>query len=260
MAFFKLRWPGQLEQPEKSKKQSRTTQTESIDVMRRRARHRLIGAAVLVLIGVLIFPVLFDTQPRPILVDIPIEIPDRNAVSPLASPNHAVADTNTSAAVRQTSAAASVSAGSARNHGLSDGEEVVETAHSNARTPVRRAAPEPPAPAAPVKPVSRAAVATPTATEPKVPRTSVSSSSSDTSAATDERFIVQVGAFAENDKAHEVRVKLEKAGLKTYAQAIDTKDGKRIRVRVGPFNNRADAEKAAIRIKNQNLPAAILTL
>jgi DedD protein len=36
--------------------------------MRRRARHRLIGAAVLVLIGVVGFPLLFDTQPRPIPV------------------------------------------------------------------------------------------------------------------------------------------------------------------------------------------------
>ena len=52
--------------------------------MRRRARHRLIGAAVLVLVGVIGFPLLFDTQPRPIAVDIPIEIPDRNKVKPLA--------------------------------------------------------------------------------------------------------------------------------------------------------------------------------
>ena len=54
--------------------------------MRRRARHRLIGAGVLVLIGVVGFPLLFDTQPRPIAVDIPIEIPDRNKVKPLPVP------------------------------------------------------------------------------------------------------------------------------------------------------------------------------
>ena len=56
---------------------------ESVEVMRRRARHRLIGAVVLVLAGVVGFP-LFDTQPRPVAVDIPIEIPDRNKVKPLA--------------------------------------------------------------------------------------------------------------------------------------------------------------------------------
>ena len=50
----------------------------------------------------------------------------------------------------------------------------------------------------------------------------------------DERFIVQVGAFADADKAKEVRVKLERAGLKTHTQVVDSKDGKRTRVRVGP--------------------------
>ena len=117
MAFFKFRWPGQKRQDDKSTQPSRAQRTENIDVMRRRARHRLIGAGVLVLLGVIGFPMLFDTQPRPIPVDIPIEIPDRNRVAPLVVPAGApnavaVAQAPTS----QTSAAAS----------LSDGEEVVE--------------------------------------------------------------------------------------------------------------------------------------
>ena len=51
---------------------------QSIEEVRRRARHRLIGAAVLVLLGVIGFPLLFDTEPRPISVDIPIDIPAKN--------------------------------------------------------------------------------------------------------------------------------------------------------------------------------------
>ena len=39
-----------------------------------RARRRLIGAAVLLVVGVITFPLLFETQPRPIALDIPIEI------------------------------------------------------------------------------------------------------------------------------------------------------------------------------------------
>ena len=79
-------------------------------------------------------------------------------------------------------------------------------------------------------------------------------------AAQEGRFIVQVGAFGDADKAREVRSKLERAGLKTHAQTVDTKDGKRTRVRVGPFNNRSDADKAAARIKGLDLPASVLTL
>ncbi|HWP12872.1 MAG TPA: SPOR domain-containing protein, partial [Ramlibacter sp.] len=79
MALFKMRKGGD-ESP------ATRHPPESIEAMRKRARHRLIGAAVLVLIGVIGFPLLFDTQPRPIAVDIPIEIPDRNKVKPLAVP------------------------------------------------------------------------------------------------------------------------------------------------------------------------------
>jgi DedD protein len=74
------------------------------------------------------------------------------------------------------------------------------------------------------------------------------------------RFVVQVGAFSDVTKAREARLKVEKAGLKTYTQVAETKDGKRIRVRVGPFASKAEAEKAASKIKTLDLPAAILTL
>ena len=72
--------------------------------------------------------------------------------------------------------------------------------------------------------------------------------------------MVQVGAFADAAKAREARLKVEHAGLKTYTQVAETRDGKRIRVRVGPFGTRAEADKAASKIKGLDLPAAILTL
>ena len=74
------------------------------------------------------------------------------------------------------------------------------------------------------------------------------------------RFVVQVGAFAENEKARQARLKVERAGLKTYVHVAETPQGKRIRVRAGPFATRAEAEKAAAKIKTLDLPAAILTL
>jgi cell division septation protein DedD len=57
------------------------------------------------------------------------------------------------------------------------------------------------------------------------------------------RFIVQVGAFEQDSKAKEVRAKLEKAGIKTYTHIAQTKEGKRIRVRVGPFATKEEAQK-----------------
>ena len=66
-------------------------QTQSVEVLRTRARHRLIGASVLVLLGVVGFPILFETQPRPVAIDIPIEIPGKNSVKPLTVPAPSVA-------------------------------------------------------------------------------------------------------------------------------------------------------------------------
>jgi len=71
---------------------------------------------------------------------------------------------------------------------------------------------------------------------------------------------VQVGAFADAARAHEVRLKVEHAGLKTYTQVATTKDGQRIRVRVGPFATRLEADKASEKIKKLALPTTLLTL
>jgi DedD protein len=74
------------------------------------------------------------------------------------------------------------------------------------------------------------------------------------------RFIVQVGAFADQSKSNEVRSKLEKAGIKTYTHIAQTKEGKRIRVRVGPFASKEEAQKTVDKIKSLQLSASVLTI
>ena len=74
-----------------------TPAAPSIDELRRRARHRLIGAAVLVALGVVGFPLLFDTAPRPLTADVPIDIPSRGVSSLPARKPAAAADVTSSA-------------------------------------------------------------------------------------------------------------------------------------------------------------------
>lgn len=294
MAIFKFRWPGQKEAGEPTPvRRSRMAQAESVDDMRRRARHRLIGAAVLVVIGVIGFPILFDTQPRSVPVDVPIEIPDRNQVAPLMVPGGAV----------QSELSPNESA--VGENFLAENEELV------LNEPVPLSVPKPPEPPrlvaepkpvpAPevepkptpkveakrepkLKPEPKAEAKAEVKVEPK-PKAEAKSVVSDaerarallegrapstgtaTSAAPAKveaskqgRLIVQVGAFADAAKASEVRGKLDRAGLKTFTQVIDTKDGKRTRVRVGPFDQRDDADKAAARIRALGLSASVLTL
>lgn len=245
-----------------------------MEVVRKRAKHRLIGSAVLVLAGVVGFPLLFDTQPRPISVDIPIEIPGKNSVKPLLMPAKPEPAT-----VLSPSGTAAVAASSS----LTPKEEII-TEKGPVSPPVVVVAPVLPAQAAPkteAKPEPKAQPKPEAKQEPKPdvrPEAKPVAKADDgarakalldgqTAAAPatpatsgEDRLVVQVGAFADADKAKEVRQKLEKAGLKTYTQVAETKDGKRIRVRVGPFATKAEADKAATKIKALDLPAAILTL
>ncbi len=252
-------------------------QPESMDVVRKRAKHRLIGAAVLVLAGVVGFPLLFDTQPRPIAVDMPIEIPGKNTVKPLALPAKPAA-TAAAALSAPTPATSSGTTAVATASSLTPKEEVV-TDKAPASVPVSApvlpkiaaAAPVNNAQIAPkteakadsrsvVKPESKPAPKADDGARAKALLDGQASSAASPAASTEGRRVVQVGAFADADKAKEVRQKLEKAGLKTYTHVADTKDGKRIRVRVGPFDSKAEADKAASKIKTLDLPAVVLTL
>jgi DedD protein len=240
--------------------------------MRKRAKHRLIGSAVLVLIGVVGFPLLFDTQPRPVAGDIPIEIPGKNTVKPLALPAPAPAKAPAAAPVEKVADAASL-APREEILSLKPAPAVVEPAPPAIK---KEAKPEPkPDPKPEPKPepkVAAKAEAKPEAkAAPKAPAAGAESARAaalldgDARAKSPDdaaggRVVVQVGAFSDEAKAREARLKLEKAGLKTYTQVTETKSGKRIRVRVGPFASKADAEKAASKIKTLDLPAAILTL
>jgi DedD protein len=80
------------------------------------------------------------------------------------------------------------------------------------------------------------------------------------SSADEQRFVVQVGAFADADAARETRKNVEKLGLKTYTQVAQTSAGSRIRVRVGPFASRGEAEAALAKTKAAGLNAVLLTL
>lgn len=222
---------------------------ESIDALRRRARHRLIGAAVLVLAGVIGFPLLFDTQPRPVAVDIPIEIPDRNKVPPLPPlPQAPVAVGKVTSPIETPAAPAAVVTEAKPEPAPEKAEPAPAPAEKSAKV----------APPAEKKPETKAeAKPEPKVAESAKARALLEGKSVDASGA---RYVVQVGAFAEKDKALQAQRKLERAGLKNYTNVAETGSGKRIRVRAGPFNSRAEADKAAEKIKGLDLPAAVLTL
>ena len=237
-----------------------------MEVLRRRARHRLFGSVVLVFIAVVAFPLLFDSQPRPVAVDTPIVIPDRNSTAPLATgvpvPAAQAPAKPLLSAASSTAPSSAVSAQASLEPGK---EEVVAPSipATSAHTPAASEAvskPEPAPKAAPAKTGAKAETAE--AAKPASDGQRAKALLEGKPPAADPgKVIVQVGAFADVDKVREVRRKLESAGLKTYTQTVEGKDGKRTtRVRVGPFETRAEADKAAARIRKLDLPANVIAL
>ena len=268
MAFFKFRKGG-------DEQSAPSPAPESVEALRKRARHRLIGSAVLVLIGVIGFPLVFDNQPRPVAVDIPIDIPDRAKVAPLAIP--AAPAKSAAASTAATAPEPAPAAATARVSGGTVSSAPV-TAPAVAAAPaaaVAKVVPKPehkPEPkAAEVKTAEKPAekvVAKPVAKMDEAAKAQALLDGKDvpkpvpaaSAAAPGARFIVQVGAYADVVKAREARMKLEKAGLKTYTQVVNPPEGKRIRVRVGPYESKAEADKVAEKIKKLDLSAQILEL
>lgn len=245
------------EKPARGKRKQGNRREEPVDPVlpeKKRARRRLVGAIALVLAAVIGLPMILDSEPRQLPDDIDIQIPSKDTPAPAAQAKAglvAKADTN-----------------AARNS-LSAEEEIVE--------------PEAPAPAPAVapketvketvkvepKPVEAekkppVASAKPEAAEPKAAPHAPSTSKADDAArarailegkpvasATPHasgKVVLQVAALASQDKVNELQKKLQAAGLKSYTQKVATESGERIRVRIGPFANEAEADKARAKL------------
>lgn len=257
-----------------------------IEQARVRARRRMIGMAVLVGAGVIGFPWLFETQPRPLATDIQVvnaSAPAANAVPATRLASGKVTQVPAELVVPPQVSRALDAEGSAKvaEAATSPREELVEDApvppKPEPRPEVRKPEPKKPEPkpearpaAKPVAPPSKPEAAKPAQNKPadKKPvaaaklesKPEAKTAAKDSKDDADTRYIVQVGAFADTTAAHAARMKVERLGIKTYTQAVDTPGGKKIRVRVGPYVNKAEADKAMAALRKAGLTGALLTL
>jgi DedD protein len=268
------------------------TEVDPVQAARGRARRRLVGAAVLLGVGVIGFPILFETQPRPVPVDLPVDIPRKDGAPSLPLPPPRVA----SATAATPRVASGVIAERAPESKPETKPEPKPEAKREATAPAAKP-PEPvppPKPAEPAKPAESAKpveAAKPAAAKPApaddgarakallegkppaptvaeakpkaadaAPKAAAANAAADKPEAAGGRFVVQVAAYAEMGAARDMRQRVEKLGLKSFTQTVEIDGATRIRVRVGPFGSRDEADKAAATLKAAGLPAAVLTL
>jgi DedD protein len=207
--------------------------------LRARARHRLIGASALLLAVAIIVPMVLDPEPRPVAENIPIDIPSERApfAPRLSLPPVPAADNVPLApppelpppAVEPKAAAVAAPKSDSKPAPKVDEAKAAAVAEKSARAALEGKAAEPPASALPA--VSKGG-----------------------------RFAVQAAAPASDKSARELSERLKKSGFSTFTEKIETQDGTRYRVRVGPYATREDAERARARLKELGHGGNVVTL
>jgi DedD protein len=197
--------------------------------LRKRARRRLIGAIVLVLLVVVLVPMFLEREPRLQKQDMDIHIPPipgqtkAPSIPDAAPPPAASAPASTPPIPSEPSAqpAAPASAES--------------TPAAPAAMP-KPAAPETssrPAPVAQRQSEQAAKAAARAAAKP----------------AAGEGFVVQLGAFSNSANAKHLLQQIKAHKFPVYSEALKTPQGEKTRVRVGPYSSAEVAEKARARLK-----------
>ena len=243
---------------------TRVDDPTEVEAARTQARRRLVGALVLLVIGVLGFPVLFETQPRPLPIDTPMEVAHREATVT----GSVVPETPVAPGPRERSSPLPPDAGTEESQPASAPVSAPVSAPSPVPVPVPASAPAAAKPVAassaapPVVPAAAAvAVAVPKPAAVLAPVTKPANAAAPPEpAASTARWVVQAGAYSEAGKLRDARAKIEQLGLKTYTQVIDSDKGSRTRVRVGPYASKAEAEATAAKVKKTGLPAAVIAL
>ncbi|HEX7952479.1 MAG TPA: SPOR domain-containing protein [Burkholderiales bacterium] len=189
--------------------------------LKKRARRRLVGAVALVLLIVVFLPMILDSEPKPLNQDISITIPPvpkPEVAPPISAPTPAT----------PAPAAPHVA-------GMPEGPAPVQPESAPAVEP-RAATPKNATPRPEVR----------TAPKP-APKTEAKP------AASDDSFVVQLGAFSNAANARALQKKLQDNKFKAYTELVKSAAGDRTRVRVGPYTTREAAEKARDRMKSMKL-------
>ncbi|MFZ6753081.1 SPOR domain-containing protein [Undibacterium sp. Dicai25W] len=71
-------------------------------------------------------------------------------------------------------------------------------------------------------------------------------------------YVVQVAALATQEKVDELQSKLKAASIKSYTQKVATSSGDKIRIRVGPFESKEEADKMRAKLVKLGLNGSLV--
>ncbi|WP_153131397.1 SPOR domain-containing protein [Dechloromonas hortensis] len=220
--------------------------------LKKRARRRLVGAVAFVSVVAVVLPMVMDHEPRQVVPDVEIRIPGQDE-KPFA-PKFAAAPVEKASEkpVVATPTEAPVAAPVEPKVAVAPSARVVEVAKDK---PVEKATEKPPAkvekpaekPAAkPEKPAEKP-IEKPAAKPDDAKRAAAilaGQAAEAKPAVKSGEYLVLIGAFSNEANVKNLKTKLGEQGIKTYSEPLETPQGKKTRVRAGPFASREAAEKA----------------
>jgi len=214
--------------------------------LKKRSRRRLVGAVAFAGLAAVVLPMVMDHQPPEETADVDIRIPGQDD-KPF-TPRFAVVPPP-------------VEAGPAEKPAAKPAEKIAE---KPAAPPTDKLAEKPvvrPAESAPPKPEKAAEKIA----EKSPPKSAVTPASKPNSAdaqraaailagkvpdvATGGQYVILIGAFANPANVRNLQAKLTELGIKVYTEPLESPEGKKTRVRAGPFPSREAGEKALERMK-----------
>jgi DedD protein len=253
--------------------ESASHSSSSVDVLRRRARRRLVGAALLALVAAIALPLMFEKEPPPLADEVDIRIPnadktpfDPKPISglPAASkeapkavegpkPITVLPAPVAAAAVEKAPPIAEITPkiSEKKEEKAQIAPQVLPDAAPKAAEKKAETPKAPPAEAkAPEKSPEKSADATKPA-DPDGPKTDPVTGD----------FVVQLIAVRDANSAMKALARARELGYKTaYREAIDVANGKVTRVRVGPYKEKAFAEKIRNKLATQEFEAVVVQI
>ncbi len=239
--------------------------------LKKRARRRLVGAIFFVSLVALVLPMVMDSEPRQAVQDVEIRIPGQDEKSfapkfaatqapkaaevpvvkpaeiPLEKPvDKAAVATDKPAVAGEAKASAAAKPTARVLEVVQDGKTVdkapekpVAKPEKPSEKPVEKTAAKPAD-----KATDKAAAEKAKADEAKRASALLSGQGDAKPAAKGGEHLILIGAFSNEANVKNLREKLSEQGIKTFVEPLDTPQGKKTRVRAGPFASREAADKA----------------
>lgn len=233
--------------------------------LKKRARRRLVGALAFVSVVAVVLPMVMDHEPRQVVQDVEIRIPGQDE-KPFA-PKFSAAPVEKSVNKPSDSPPAKPPTEVTESRGVAQPTaRVVETVKEKSvdkpveKTPVKveklsEKPPEKSTEKALAKPSEKPAAKNDDAKRAAAILGGQSSEAKPVSASGE--YLVLIGAFSNEANVKNLKAKLAEQGIRTFSEPLDTPQGKKTRVRAGPFASREAAEKALEKMQRIGVSGAI---